>query len=66
MVEKQALEGVLEPICRILDIPFTANKGYSPSSALYACGKRFKARKEAGKECFIIYLGRLTIRVGST
>lgn len=57
MVEKQALEGVLHPVCRELDIPFTANKGYSSSSALYACGKRFKVRKEEGKECYIIYLG---------
>jgi len=35
MVEKQALEGVLEPVCRELDVPFTANKGYSSSSAMY-------------------------------
>ncbi len=57
MVEKQALEGVIEPICRILDIPFTANKGYSSSSALYGGGKRFQAHWEAGKKCFIISLG---------
>jgi len=39
MVEKQALEGVLEPVCRELDIPFMANKGYSSSSALYEMGR---------------------------
>lgn len=43
MVEKQALEGVLEPVCRELDIRFTANKGYSSSSALYETGKRLQA-----------------------
>lgn len=43
MVEKQALEGVLEPVCRRLDIRFTANKGYSSSSALYETGKRLQA-----------------------
>lgn len=57
MVEKQALEGVLEPICRGLDVPFTANKGYSSSSALYEAGKRLARRTEQNKECHIIYLG---------
>lgn len=57
MVEKQALEGVLEPVCRELDIPFTANKGYSSSSALYECGKRFEDKLSDDKGCYIIYLG---------
>jgi hypothetical protein len=42
MVEKQALEGVLEPVCRRLDINFTANKGYSSLSAMYEAGKRLQ------------------------
>lgn len=57
MVEKQALEGVLEPVCRELDVPFTANKGYSSSSAMYEASKRFLEACEAGKECFVVYLG---------
>jgi hypothetical protein len=57
MVEKQALEGVLQPICRGLDIPFTANKGYSSSSAMYEASKRFLQRAEQGKELYVIYLG---------
>jgi hypothetical protein len=57
MVEKQALEGVLIPVCRGLDISFTANKGYSSSSALYEAGKRLADRKDEGKDVFIIYLG---------
>jgi len=57
MVEKQALEGVLLPVCRALDVPFTANKGYSSSSAMYEASKRYLARAEAGKELFVIYLG---------
>lgn len=40
MVEKQALEGVLEPVCRELDIPFTANKGYSSVTMMYYAGRR--------------------------
>lgn len=57
MVEKQALEGVLEPVCRRLDVPFTANKGYSSSSALYEASKRFLERYQDGKQCHVIYLG---------
>lgn len=57
MVEKQALEGVLQPVCRSLDIPFTANKGYSSSSAMYEASKRFLKRAEQGKTLYVIYLG---------
>jgi hypothetical protein len=57
MVEKQALEGVLEPVCRELDVPFTANKGYSSSSAMYEASKRFLKRANDGKAIYVIYLG---------
>lgn len=57
MVEKQALEGVLEPVCSELDVPFTANKGYSSSSALYEAGKRMHYKVRDGKEVHVIYLG---------
>lgn len=57
MVEKQALEGVLIPVCRELDVPFTANKGYSSSSALYEASRRFLEAYEADKRCHVIYLG---------
>jgi hypothetical protein len=42
MVEKQALEGILEPVCRELDIPFTANKGYSSQTMMYHTGRRLR------------------------
>lgn len=57
MVEKQALEGVLEPVCKGLDIAFTANKGYSSSSALYETGKRLARLAQRDKDVHIIYLG---------
>lgn len=57
MVEKQALEGVLEPVCRELDIPFTANKGYSSSSAMFEAGRRFFDKIGDEKHVQIIYLG---------
>ena len=58
MVEKDALSGVLEPVCRDLDIGFTANRGYSSSSAMYEAGKRIEqAIDDAGKDVLILYLG---------
>jgi len=42
LVEKDALSGILEPVCRELHVRFTANKGYSSSSAMYEAGKRIK------------------------
>jgi hypothetical protein len=58
MVEKQALEGVLAPVCEDLDIRFTANKGYSSQSAMYEAGRRlaYMSRREH-KQCYILYLG---------
>ncbi len=57
MVEKQALAGILIPVCGRLDIPFTANIGYISSATLYEASKRFLARINQGKPCFVIHLG---------
>ncbi len=58
MVEKQALEGVLIPVCEELDVRFTANKGYSSQSAMYRAGKRMKdAILYDGKQVYVMYLG---------
>lgn len=57
MVEKDALSGVLIPVCRELDIRFTANKGYSSSSMLYETGKRIQRMIDYGKDVVIFYLG---------
>lgn len=55
-VEKQALEGVLIPVCRDLDVNFTANKGYSSQSHLYRVGQRL-AELNRNKEVHLLYLG---------
>lgn len=57
MVEKDALSGVLEPVCRDLDIGITANKGYSSSSMMYVIGKRFQRMAGMGKDVCVLYLG---------
>lgn len=58
MVEKDALSGILEPVCRNLHVRFTANKGYSSSSAMYEAGKRIaKAMDHYGRNVHLFYLG---------
>ncbi len=57
MVEKDALSGVLEPICAELDIAITANKGYSSSSTMYEISKRLYWKYREGKQICLIYLG---------
>lgn len=57
MVEKDALSGVLGPVCTDLDIRLTANKGYGSSSLMYEIGKRLEEQDSLGKRCVILYLG---------
>lgn len=58
MVEKDALSGILEPVCRELHVRFTANKGYSSSSAMYEAGRRiYRAYAHDDKKIHIFYLG---------
>lgn len=58
MVEKDALSGVLVPVCRRLDVRFTANKGYSSSSAMYEAGKRiYREYARNDKQIHVVYLG---------
>jgi len=57
MVEKDALSGVLWPVCSRLNISFMANKGYSSSSAMYEAGARLLRKIDEGKRISIFYLG---------
>jgi hypothetical protein len=56
-VEKEALLGVLEVICEKMRVPYFACKGYNSQSEMYAAGKRFAERIDAGKKTHIIHLG---------
>jgi len=57
MVEKDALSGVLGPVCNRLGIGFTANKGYSSSSAMYEAGQRMAMQVGNGKDIHLFYFG---------
>ena len=55
--EKQALEGVFQPVADQFHIYFGANKGYCGASTVYDIAKRIKEQIEAGKKCIILYFG---------
>lgn len=57
MVEKDALSGILWPVCQQFDVRFTANKGYSSSSAMYEAGGRMLEADDNGKDLVVLYLG---------
>lgn len=57
MVEKDALSGVLEPVCRDLRITFTANKGYTSLSNLYEASRRMRRWADADKHVVVLYMG---------
>lgn len=61
MVEKDALSGILVPVCVEKHVRFTANKGYSSSSAMYEAGKRIHRmlmlHENSVNSVHIFYLG---------
>lgn len=57
MCEKDALSGILGPICRDMDVRFTANRGYSSSTAMKDAGTRIRYARLAGKKVFVMYFG---------
>jgi len=58
MVEKQALEGIIGPICDKWNVPLTANKGYSSVSSMYKRGKYIQSQRDVeGKMVHVLYLG---------
>jgi len=60
MVEKQALENILHPLCEKWEVAFTANRGYSSSSSLYERGKYLQSMRDVeGKRVHVLYFGDL-------
>lgn len=56
-IEKEALIGVIEDVCRNLDVPFFACRGYSSQSEQWRAGKRFGLAKEEGRTPIVLHLG---------
>lgn len=57
MCEKDAVSGILEPICRMHDVPFTACRGYGSQSLFYNKGKEFRRVLTKGKPVIVLYFG---------
>jgi len=56
-IEKDALIGVIEPVCQELEVPYFASRGYNSQSEMWRAGKRFKAALNRAQYPLIIYLG---------
>jgi hypothetical protein len=56
-IEKDALVGVVQPVCNRWRVNYFACRGYSSQSEQYAAGKRFAAMKAAGLRPLVLHLG---------
>lgn len=56
-IEKDALVGVIEPVCRRMRVPYFACRGYTSQSEQYAAGKRFGDAQEKGYTPIVFHLG---------
>ena len=56
-IEKEALAGVIEPICRELDVPFLACRGYVSQSAAWQAGQRMRGYVKRGQTPYVLHLG---------
>lgn len=56
-IEKDALVGVIEGVCKSLDVPYFSCRGYTSQSEMWSAGQRLVTRCEAEKEIHIIHLG---------
>lgn len=56
-IEKNALVGIIDPICRELRVPYLACVGYLSDTAAWEAGCRMSRYRDEGQEPLIIYLG---------
>lgn len=56
-IEKDALIGVIEPICARMRVPYFACRGYASQSEVYAAGKRFANIFDEGRTPLVLHLG---------
>ena len=56
-IEKEALVGVIDGICKELDVPYFACKGYVSQSEMWSAAQRLNRHGENGQQSVIIHLG---------
>lgn len=56
-IEKEALVGVIEPVCREYRVPYFAAKGYNSQSEQWRAGHRFREYIKEGQHVLVLHLG---------
>jgi hypothetical protein len=56
-IEKDALVGVIEPVCAEFAVPHFACRGYSSQSEQWRAGRRFRRAADHGKRVVVLHLG---------
>lgn len=56
-VEKEALAGVFEAVCKPLDVPVFPCRGYVSQSEMWGAAQRLRRYEKAGQECVILHFG---------
>ena len=56
-IEKDALVGVIDGVCRKLDVPYFSCRGYTSQSEMWSAARRFLMYSDAGQKIVVIHLG---------
>jgi hypothetical protein len=56
-IEKDALTGVIDQICKSLQVPYLSCRGYTSQSEQWRAGMRFAHYIEKGQEVHVLHLG---------
>lgn len=56
-IEKDALTGVIEPVCEEFQVPYFACRGYVSQSEMYDAAQRLKRIARGGRQPIILHLG---------
>ncbi len=56
-IEKEALSGVISGVCRELDVPHFACRGYVSQSEQWRAGVRHRGNDAAGQDTIVLHLG---------
>lgn len=56
-IEKDALVGVIEPVCDRLDVPYFSCRGYTSQSEMWVAAQRFIRRRKRKQGTLILHFG---------